>query len=101
LPAAVRLVGFLAGIVGAFIYLLVSIPVTFIMSPMERAVLQRLAETAGNLPPEFRRYMEGSTAMASVRIVLGFIFMLFVGALFSTLGGVLGAVIFGKKQPSA
>jgi hypothetical protein len=93
------LAGFLAGIVGAIVYLMVSIPVTFFVSPMERRLLQRIAETAGNMPPEFRRYMDGSMAMASVRLVLGFVLMVFAGAVFSTLGGLLGAALFRKAVP--
>ena len=38
-------------------------------------------------------------ACASRSAVFSFIFMLFLGAVFSTIGGVLGALIFGKKTP--
>jgi hypothetical protein len=31
--------------------------------------------------------------------VIGFMFMLFVGAIFSTIGGLLGSVVFVRKLP--
>ena len=65
---------------------------------MERLVFQRLGETMGNMPPEFRQYAAGRIPGA-LRIAFGFMFMLVLGAIFSTLGGLLGAVIFGKKEP--
>jgi hypothetical protein len=52
----------------------------------------------GNMPPEFREYAT-SRIPGALRIVFGFLFMLVLGAIFSTLGGLLGAVIFGKKTP--
>ena len=89
------LVGLLAGIVGAFVYLVLSIPITIVLAPMERMVLERLAETAGTMPPGFRDYVGGYVGGA-IGIALGFVFMLFVGSIFSTLGGLLGVAIFGR-----
>src|SRR3954447_15746301 len=43
-PADAALVGFLAGIAGAFVYLVLSIPISIVVSPMERAVIQRILE---------------------------------------------------------
>lgn len=91
-------VGLLAGLTGAFVYLLLSIPITFLIAPMERLVMQRLMESAGDMPPEFREYM-GTYLGGSVRLALGFTFMLLVGSIFSTLGGLLGAAIFRKQLP--
>ena len=92
------LVGLLAGIVGAFVYLLLSIPITLLVAPMERRVLQRILENTGNMPPEFREYV-GTYLGGGIRIVIGFILMLFVGSIFSAVGGLLGAVIFRKPLP--
>jgi hypothetical protein len=92
------LVGLFAGVIGAFIYVVLSIPINFLVAPMDRLVLQRLGEAMGNLPPEFRQY--ATTAMsAGMRLALGFVLMLVLGAIFSTIGGLLGAVIFRKKTP--
>ena len=97
-PGDGALVGLLAGIVGAFVYVLLSIPITLIVAPMERLVLQRLMENAGDVPPEFREYARAYIG-GRIRFVFGFILMLFVGSIFSTLGGLLGAAIFRKRQP--
>jgi hypothetical protein len=95
------LVGLLAGIVGAFVYLVVSIPINLLMAPLEQRIVQRLLETMNNMPPELREYATRSTS-AGMRVgsaIVSFIFMLFLGAIFSTIGGLVGALIFGKKAP--
>ena len=100
------LAGLLAGLVGAVVYLALSIPTTFLVAPMERAVFQRILDNAGNMPPEFREFFETygqggrySTTMHVARFGIGFVMMLVVGAIFSTLGGLLGAIFFRKPLP--
>jgi hypothetical protein len=101
------LAGLLAGLAGAAIYFVLSIPMDIIMGPMERAMVQRFVDMSGNMPPEmrdmFERYGSGTTsagfALFLIRRIIGFVFMLFIGAIFSTLGGLLGSVIFVKKLP--
>lgn len=94
------LVGLMAGGVGAFCYLLVSIPVTIVVSPLERALMERLYQAGGGMPPEVRGYMDGA-AGAAVKLVLGFLFMLFASPAFGALGGLFGATLFRKAQPPA
>src|SRR5437867_538968 len=53
-PADGALVGLLAGLAGAVVHLILSIPIDILMAPMERAMLQRLAEMAGTMPPDIR-----------------------------------------------
>ncbi len=96
-PADGALVGLLAGIVGAFVYLIVSIPINILVAPLERLVFQRLAETMGNMPPQFRDYANSSLG-AGLAAAVGFVFMLVLGAIFSTLGGAVGAMVFGRKK---
>jgi hypothetical protein len=93
------LVGLLAGVIGAFVYLVVSIPVTILIAPMERALLQRVVETSGNVTPEFRDYVTGYVG-GVVGVAVGFMFMLFVGSIMATLGGLLGAALFRKPPQS-
>ena len=93
-------VGLLAGIVGAFVYLLLSIPITLLVAPMERLVLQRILESTGDMPLEFREYA-GAYVGGGFRVAIGFVLMLFVGSIFSTLGGLLGAVFFPKSPRAA
>jgi hypothetical protein len=91
-------VGLLAGLVGAFVYLIVSIPISFLIAPMERMVVQRLVERLGDMPPEFREFTTRGISQG-IRLIAGFIFYVFVGAAFSTVGGVIGQAIFQKKLP--
>lgn len=101
------LVGLLAGIIGAVVQFLISIPVGVLVAPMERAMMQRALDMSGTLPPELRSMIENYGAsrdeigMAGQVIlrVAGLFFTLFIGAIFSTLGGLLGAAIFRKRLP--
>ena len=99
-PGDGALVGLLAGLLGAGVYLVLSIPITFLVAPMQRRVLERLMERANNIPPEFREYMGGYVGGA-LGLMIGFVFMLMLGAVFSTIGGLLGAVFFRKELPPA
>jgi uncharacterized membrane protein YeiH len=96
-PADGGIAGLLAGIVGAFVYLILSIPFALLVAPLERRVFEQL-ETMGSLPPGLRAYAS-SPAAVGLSMIVSFGFILVLGAIFSTLGGVLGAVIFVKKPP--
>jgi uncharacterized membrane protein YeaQ/YmgE (transglycosylase-associated protein family) len=96
-PGDGAIAGLLAGVVGAFVYLVLSIPITLLVAPLERAMMERIIDS-GTLPPEFREYV-GSYVGGAVQIILSFGFMLVAGAVFSTIGGVLGAMIFKKQLP--
>jgi len=92
-------VGFLAGLLGAIVYLFISLPVDLLIGPMEREMMRRWAATIGGAEG-FRDYADRANMIsAPVRAALGFLLMLFMGAIFSTIGGVLGALMF-KKAPA-
>jgi hypothetical protein len=97
-PGEGALVGLLAGLIGTFIYLLLSVPISLLMGPFERQLVERLA-TFGNMPPEFRDYANRPAGLRVVGVLLDFVIRFFVDAIFSTIGGVLGAVAFGRKTP--
>jgi hypothetical protein len=90
--------GLLAGLVGAFVNLVISIPVTLLMAPVMQRWIDLMSEQG--MPPEFRE-MIGSGVGSAVGIVVGFVFSLVAGVIFSTLGGVLGALIFRRPPPPA
>ncbi len=101
------LVGFLAGILGAVIMFALSIPISLLVAPMERAMVQRALQMSDTMPPAFREFLEsygeqrtdiGLFGQTILRVIGLFIFMA-VGAVFSTLGGLLGVAIF-RKAPS-
>ena len=98
-PGDGALAGLFAGLVGAFIFLLLSIPITLVMAPFQRMMIERVIES-GNMPPEFREFA-GTYAGGLIGVTLGFFFQLFVGSIFATLGGLLGAAIFKKPVPPA
>jgi hypothetical protein len=106
-PGDGALVGLLAGLWGAFVASLISIPINILVAPLERAMLQRVIEIAGTMPPEMRDAMEryantegqGGIALTIVKQVVGLMIYLVVGAIFSTIGGLLGALVFKKPPP--
>jgi len=91
------MVGLFAGIFGAVVALIISIPVRLVLAPLQRAVFDRLSQS-GQLPPQFENFI-ASSALGIIGLLISFVFMLCAGAIFSTAGGVLGAAIFKKKTP--
>src|SRR4051812_46785621 len=99
-PADGAFVGFLAGLGGAVVYLVIALPVDVFIGPMEREMMRRIVENMGGGGDGFRTYADRADLVAApVRAGLGFVLMLFVGAIFSTIGGLLGALMF-KKAPT-
>lgn len=99
-------VGLLAGIFGAGVHLVLSVPIDILMAPVERSIALRLADMAGNMPnmrdaiDQFtQRSAEAGIGLILIRRAVVFICMLAIGSIFSTIGGLLGAVIFRKSQP--
>jgi hypothetical protein len=97
------LVGLLAGVIGAAVHTVLAIPISLLFGPAERAMLERFIEMA---PPEAReifervgaRDREFGGAFFIVGHLIGFIFWACIGAVFSSIGGVLGAAIFKKSS---
>jgi hypothetical protein len=97
-------VGLLAGLIGAVVHSVVSIPLDLMIGPMERTMALRFIE---RLPPEAREMFDQygfrdtslSGALFVASHVFGLIFWLFVGAIFSTIGGLIGSALFKKSGP--
>ena len=96
-PGDGALAGLLAGVAGAFVYLVLSIPITLLMAPMERIMMERIIDS-GRMPPEFREYA-GTYMGGAIKLAVGFFFMLVFGSMVAALGGVLGSLIFKKPAP--
>jgi hypothetical protein len=99
------LAGLLAGVAGAVIYAVTSLPVQFVTAPIRRRLVEGLIDSAAELPPELRQFLDGFGADGGVGslflgLVLMFPLMLILGSIFSTLGGLLGALIF-RSTPKA
>ena len=98
-PADGALTGLLAGVAGAFVYLVISVPIDLVLGPMEREMMRRLVENMGGAEG-FRDYANRADLVAApLRAVISFVFMLFLGAIFSTIGGLIGAMVFRKNPP--
>jgi hypothetical protein len=93
--------GFLSGVIGSLVWLVVSIVVNLALAPIQRRMAGDFVRNARDLPPEVRTMLETLGANPSIGLVFGFIVMLFTGVVFATLGGVLGAAFFRNDVPPA
>ena len=95
------LVGALAGIIGAFVSTIVSIPMTLLFSGagMWQAISESLSEIE-DMPPEVVEMIAGMGAggFAIGAIIFSLMLGLVINAIFAGLGGLLGVAIFGKKS---
>ncbi len=93
------LAGLMAGMVGAVVSAIISIPVRLAFGPLQERLAQRLAENA-DVPESMRALIRPEVAgAASVRLVATFFLMLVLCAIFSTIGGMIGAAIFNRNKP--
>jgi hypothetical protein len=93
------IVGMFAGVVGAFVNLVLSIPLSLLMGQFQAQIFRNMSGN-GEYPYELRRYFEmlaeGPTAAS---FVFGFVAMLIFGTVFGTLGGLFGTLMFRKQPP--
>jgi ABC-type branched-subunit amino acid transport system permease subunit len=103
-PGDGALVGLLAGLVGAVATSVLAIPISLLMAPVQQAISERILQMPGEMPPWIRNAIEASSRQGvSLALQVAFWFLslllyLVLGGIFSTVGGVLGALIF-KKAP--
>jgi len=97
------LAGLLAGVFGAFVFAVLSVPLSLASGPMERQVAERLLQVLPNVSEEMAGMLENVPAggLSAWGTVGGFFIMLLVGAVFSTIGGVIGAVMFRRGRSAA
>jgi hypothetical protein len=95
------IVGMLAGLTGAFVWLIVSVPINLMMAPFQARMAQRALESARDVAPELRGMLEtfGAGPAIGLGLVVGFFVMLVVSTLFAMLGGLFGALMFRKAPP--
>jgi hypothetical protein len=94
------LVGLLAGLMGAFVNTVVSVPMTLMMGPVQQRLFQQLLQSQPDMPDNVRQMLDnvGGSAVSVIGIAVGFVVMLILGAVFASLGGLLGAFFFKKKD---
>jgi hypothetical protein len=99
------IVGLLAGIFGAVVGSVLSIPIAMAVGPFQAEMLERMLENARDMPPEVRELFErmstgaAGTAMLGVAFIASLLFALFFYSIFGLLGGVLGAMVFRSNTP--
>jgi hypothetical protein len=93
--------GFVAGIIGAFVWLVVSMGLDVLLAPLRQMVEGEMVRIAREAPPDVRALLESMNASSPLRYTLNFFLLLCAGGIFSTLGGVLGAAFFRNDVPPA
>ena len=97
------IVGLMAGVVGAFTWMVASILISTVTGPFESELVQRLLRDSADLPPVLREALEDSRQSAGSGLGIGVIFGFFVMLVLMTtggmLGGLFGALAFRKNQP--
>jgi len=96
-------IGLRAGLVGALIWLVVSMAVDVMVAPLQQRAADIMLRNATDMPPEVRVWLEsiGDRASAPQRVIVSFLFQLFVATPFAALGGLLGAALVGREAPAA
>ena len=103
-PGEGALAGLFAGLTGAVVQFLVSIPIDIVVGPRERRIVQWLVEMINNpqIQDQLQRGIDEGANGGILTVVLRrfawMLAMLVIAGVFSTIGGVLGSVMF-KKPP--
>ena len=95
------LAGLLAGVIGAFVWLIAALAVSALLTPIQESMAQVVLRTAPDMPAEVRTMFEELGSSSWVEYALSFVLRLFVGSLVSTIGGLLGAAFFRNDVPPA
>jgi hypothetical protein len=79
--------------------MIVSVPMNILTGPFQQRLFQRIAESQPDLPDNVRQMVDnmGIGGVSIVGTIMAFFMMLVLGAVFSSLGGLLGAFFFKKK----
>jgi hypothetical protein len=95
-------VGALSGVIGAFIWIPITVMVAVIMGPMQQALFEQIARNAQDIPADARDIFKnmGSSPSGPGYVFL-FLLQLCAGSVFAAIGGVLSAAYFKKEVPPA
>lgn len=92
------LVGLMSGAIGGVIFILISIPLAYMLGPWQQQLLERVMSGAQDMPPEVRDMLENATAASAFRVV-GLVLNAMAFTVFGLLGGLLGVAVFKKDAP--
>lgn len=95
------IVGLQAGVVGAFVWLVLTIPISTALAPFQGQMMQRALRNASDMAPEARAFLESlsSGPVVGIGLVFSFFVMLCLSSVFGMLGGLFGALMFRKSAP--
>jgi hypothetical protein len=101
-PGQGALLGFIAGAIGAVVWLIAFAAIDFVIGPFEQRMVAVMLDRSVEMPPDVREMLEtiGERSSSPLRYVFGFMFQLFAGVIFASLGGLLGALVFRREQGS-
>jgi hypothetical protein len=88
------LAGLYAGVTGSFVWLVATIALNALFEPLRNQLSQAVLRSTPDMPPEVRAVLDNIGSSTALWTTTFFILLLFVGSIFSTLGGLLGAVFF-------
>jgi hypothetical protein len=93
-------VGLLAGVIGAFVWLFVTLTLDAVMAPIKDQAISVLRERAADLPPQVAAWLDmyDQPRETTAGYIVGFMLHLLAGMIFATLGGWLGAVFFWRDN---
>ena len=92
--------GFRAGVVGAFVWLLVAPLTDAVVGPAMQQLADTVAGSATDLPAEARRWVDAlrDQPTGPMKFLPGFLFQLFIAPAFASVGGLLGAVLLKRGR---
>jgi hypothetical protein len=96
------LLGLLAGVAGACVWLVAYAIVDVVVGPLQQRMVAAMLQGPMDIPPDVRQMLETMTSQSSgwVRFIAGFFFQLGAGVIFATVGGLIGAVYLRREVPS-
>jgi hypothetical protein len=97
--------GVIAGLVGAVVATIISIPVTWIMAgsiAAQRAQMETIFNQNPDIPPAFRSLFEQlmSGQVTAIGLLFGFIINALLFGLFAMIGGILVVALLNRKRPA-
>jgi hypothetical protein len=95
------IVGLMAGTIGAFVWLIASVPINLAMAPFQSQMAQQTLRNATDIAPELRELIErfSNGPVIGLGMLIGFFLMLVISTTFGMLGGLFGALMFRKTPP--
>jgi hypothetical protein len=79
--------------------MVISVPMNILTGPFQQRLFQRITESQPDMPDNVRQLVDnmGAGAVSIAGTIMAFFVMLILGAVFSSIGGLLGAFFFKKK----